>query len=64
MLSNEDKQLPVYTCPESGRSFVCATPGDRVEASLHRALHIPDRSKRLGYLRLLKDYDHRPYSFR
>jgi hypothetical protein len=63
-MQKPDDQQSMFTCPDCDRSFLCSTPGDRVEVLLHRALHMPDRSDRLGYLRLLGHQDHRPYSFR
>jgi hypothetical protein len=55
MPRDEADQAPIYACPHCDETLACTTPDEQLQISLHRALHVQDRSERLEYKRLIAD---------
>jgi len=59
MPGDEAEQAHIYACPHCDETFPCGTPDERVQITLHRALHARNRSERRGHQRLIMDSDER-----
>jgi hypothetical protein len=49
MPRDEALRVLIYACPHCDETFPGATPDEHLQITLHRALHVPDRSQPLGH---------------
>ena len=47
MPTEDREQLPIYICPHCDETFACTEPGDQIEISLHRVLHLSKLPERV-----------------
>jgi hypothetical protein len=49
MPRDKAERAPIYACPQCNETFPCSTPDEHLQITLHRGLHVGDRTEPLKH---------------